>query len=67
MTNWLTFEGRVETMVWGKSTHSILPVPPDVAGALAAAGARRIDTAKTASTRATRIAALVATLTEGSP
>lgn len=31
---WVTFEGRIEPMVWGRSTYTILRVPPEVATAL---------------------------------
>lgn len=35
MTDWVTFEGRVEALVWGRATYTILRLPPDVAAALA--------------------------------
>jgi hypothetical protein len=31
---WVTFEGRIEPMVWGRSTYTILPLPPDAARSL---------------------------------
>jgi hypothetical protein len=30
MTGWVTFEGRVETLTWGRSTYTILPLPDTV-------------------------------------
>jgi hypothetical protein len=30
VTGWITFEGRVEPLVWGKSTYTILRVPDAV-------------------------------------
>lgn len=41
MTDYLTFEGTVEPMVWGKAIYTILPLPPDVASALG--GAKRVE------------------------
>lgn len=40
---WLDFEGVIEPLEWGRATYTILRVPPDVAGALAARGARRVE------------------------
>jgi Bacteriocin-protection, YdeI or OmpD-Associated/Domain of unknown function (DUF1905) len=40
---YFTFEGRVETMVWGKSTYTILPLPHDVVETLLAMGAKRVE------------------------
>jgi hypothetical protein len=34
MSDYVTFTGRVEPLVWGKSTYTILRLPPDVAAAL---------------------------------
>lgn len=34
MTGYVTFEGVVEPIVWGKSTYTILKIPPDVVAAL---------------------------------
>ena len=42
MTDWISFEGRVEAVVWGRATYTILRLPPDVADALTASGARRV-------------------------
>jgi Bacteriocin-protection, YdeI or OmpD-Associated/Domain of unknown function (DUF1905) len=39
--DWVTFEGRVEPLVWRRSTYTILRLPPDAASALAAA--RRVE------------------------
>ncbi len=41
MTDYVTFTGRVEPMIWGKATYTVLPLPPDVAAALS--GARRVE------------------------
>jgi hypothetical protein len=43
VTDWLTFEGRIETLNWGRATYTILPLPREIAAALAAAGARRVE------------------------
>jgi hypothetical protein len=34
MSDYITFTGRVEPLVWGKSTYTILRLPPVVAAAL---------------------------------
>lgn len=31
---WVTFEGRIEPMVWGRSIYTILRIPPEVVAAL---------------------------------
>ncbi len=41
MTDWVTFEGRIETLDWGRATYTILRLPPGAAAALA--GARRVE------------------------
>jgi hypothetical protein len=43
MTGWQVFEGRVEPLVWGRATYTILRLPDSVASALLAAGAARIE------------------------
>lgn len=43
MSGWQTFEGSVVTMPWGRAVYTVLPVPDDVASALAADGARRVE------------------------
>ncbi|MEJ6404390.1 YdeI/OmpD-associated family protein [Yoonia sp. 2307UL14-13] len=43
MSDYHTFEGQVVPMKWGKSTYTVLPLPDDVADALAAEGARRVE------------------------
>lgn len=43
MSDWLDFEGRVEPLEWGRATYTILRLPPPVAAALEAAGARRVE------------------------
>ncbi len=32
--DWVTFEGRVEPLTWGRSTYTILRLPPEAAAAL---------------------------------
>jgi hypothetical protein len=34
LTDYITFEGRVEPVEWGRATYTILRLPPDVVGAL---------------------------------
>jgi len=41
MSDYLTFEGRVEPLVWGRSTYTILRLPPEVSAKLGAA--RRVE------------------------
>jgi Bacteriocin-protection, YdeI or OmpD-Associated/Domain of unknown function (DUF1905) len=41
VNGYVTFEGRVEPMVWGTSTYTILRVPDDVVAALS--GTRRVE------------------------
>ncbi len=41
MSDYVTFTARVEPLVWGKSTYTILRLPPDVARALHPA--RRVE------------------------
>ncbi|NJS40298.1 MAG: hypothetical protein HC783_16275 [Rhodobacteraceae bacterium] len=41
MSDYITFTGRVEPLVWGKSTYTILRLPPEVAEALYPA--RRVE------------------------
>jgi hypothetical protein len=43
VTDWIAFEGRVEPMVWGRSTYTILRLPPEVSAALTERGARRVE------------------------
>jgi hypothetical protein len=43
MTDWLTYEGRIEPVEWGRATYTVLRVPPAVAEALEAKGARRVE------------------------
>ena len=40
---YVVFEARIETLLWGKATYTILPLPDDVAGQLRAMGARRVE------------------------
>ncbi len=35
MSDWVTFEGRVEPLAWGRSTYTILRLPEDVVVSLA--------------------------------
>ena len=39
----LSFEGRIEPMVWGRSTYTVLPVPQAIAEALEAQNATRVE------------------------
>lgn len=43
MDAWLSFEGRIEPLVWGDTTYTILRLPADVADVLEGAGARRVE------------------------
>lgn len=43
MSHWLTFVGRIEPLLWGEKSHTIVQLPHAVELALAAAGARRVD------------------------
>lgn len=43
MSGWLDFEGRIEPLEWGRATYTILRLPPEVAGALLAQNARRVE------------------------
>ena len=43
MSAYLTFEATVEPMPWGKAVYTVLRLPADVAEALAAQGARRVE------------------------
>lgn len=43
MTDYESFEGRVEPLVWGKATYTILRLPEEVALRLRAAGAVRVE------------------------
>jgi hypothetical protein len=41
MIDWVTFEGRIETLEWGRATYMILRLPPEAEAGLA--GARRVE------------------------
>lgn len=43
MSGYHTFEGRIEPMIWGDSTFTILRLPETVAAALVAEGAKRVE------------------------
>ena len=43
MSDYHVFEGQVVPMEWGKSVYTVLPLPDDVATALKADGARRVE------------------------
>ncbi|ROU02720.1 YdeI/OmpD-associated family protein [Histidinibacterium lentulum] len=43
MDDYIRFEGRIEPLVWGPRTYTVLPLPEEVARALADAGARRVE------------------------
>lgn len=38
---WITFDGRIEAVLWGRATYTLMPLPPDVVRALE--GARRVE------------------------
>jgi len=41
--DWIAFEGRIEPLLWGRATYTILLLPPHVAADLAARGAKRVE------------------------
>jgi hypothetical protein len=41
MSDYVTFEARIEPMVWGRATYTVLRLPPEVVAALGAA--RRVE------------------------
>ena len=43
MDGWLSFEGRIEPLVWGDTTYTILRLPADISDPLEAAGAKRVE------------------------
>lgn len=43
MSDWHVFGGQVVPMEWGDSTYTVLPIPQDVAHALKAEGAKRVE------------------------
>ena len=43
MSDYVEFTGRIETLDWGRSTYTIVRLPVEVAGRLAAEGARRVE------------------------
>jgi hypothetical protein len=43
VSDFLVFEGRVEPLVWGKAIYTILPLPSEIAKALSAGGAKRVE------------------------
>lgn len=43
MSGYYCFEAAIEPMAWGKSTYTILRLPGDVAEALKAEGAKRVE------------------------
>jgi hypothetical protein len=43
MSDWLTFEGVIEPVLRGETTYTILRLPDDIAAALEAAGAKRVE------------------------
>jgi hypothetical protein len=40
---WVAFDGRIEPMDWGRSTYTVLRLPPDAAQTLQAQGAKRVE------------------------
>lgn len=43
MSKWQTFNGRIELMEWGKNTYTVLPIPENIAAALKADAAKRVE------------------------
>ncbi len=43
MTGWVSFEGHVEPVLWGRATYTILRLPGEAAAALAASGIKRVE------------------------
>ena len=43
MDDYVSFTARIIPMEWGKSTYTVLPIPDDIAEALAATGAKRVE------------------------
>jgi hypothetical protein len=43
VTAYVTFEGRIEPLVWGNSTYTILRLPPHIADDLAKGGTKRVE------------------------
>ncbi len=43
MDDWISFEGRIVPMEWGKSTYTVLPIPQEIYQALKEQGAKRVD------------------------
>ena len=43
MSDYIAFDGRIETLAWGASTYTILRLPDEVAARLAAEGAKRVE------------------------
>ena len=43
MSDWVVFEARVEAVDWGRATYTLLRLPDEVAGALLAQGAKRVE------------------------
>jgi hypothetical protein len=43
MTGWVTFEGSIEPVSWGRATYTVLRLPTSAAEALEATGARRVE------------------------
>lgn len=78
MADFINFEGRVEAVIWGRATYTVLPMPRDVVAALVRAGVMTawagltpgkqrgllypINTARTDATRAKRTRNLIAGL-----
>ncbi|MEO1734253.1 MAG: YdeI/OmpD-associated family protein [Pseudomonadota bacterium] len=43
MQNWLEFEGRIEPLVWGRGTYTILRLPAWVSTSLQAQNTKRVE------------------------
>jgi hypothetical protein len=43
LSDWIEFSGRIVPMEWGESVYTVLPIPDDIAVALAKLGAKRVE------------------------
>ncbi len=43
MTDYLSFEGEIEPLEWGRATYTILRLPPEIAKSLESGNGRRVE------------------------
>lgn len=43
MSDYLSFEGQIIPMVWGKSTYTVLPLPSEIASSFEEQNAKRVE------------------------